>query len=198
MYGQIGSWDEGLSVTFDDKALTWLDAQGTDRHVTVDLDFSPTDGRRDVIVSPVRKGVRGETKTRKVSNRGPSAHSDYDHGATWDWDQVNGQLSRFELCEVKFKPVDDGHTEWLTLSLPLLHLLPWPKLRECSAYDLPREIVRELEARMKSARDAAGDLPPSKWHMLPLPDRLRSAISREAYAGCLRAVIAGEAYAEAA
>lgn len=190
MYGQIGSWDEGLVITFDDQALAWLDAQDTDRYVWPF--FEVVDGQLHVSVIP----GKGPANARRVSNKGRGAHVDYQFAVRWDWKDLKSvTLSRFELVEVKFQP-DGEDAESFSFTLPKLHMLPWPKLRKCEAYDLPTQIVKEMEARMKSAKAAFGDLPPAKWTWVPLPERYRDQLARGVYADCLRAVLAGEKYQE--
>jgi hypothetical protein len=191
MYGQVGSWDEGLSVTFDAKALAWLDAQGTERMISI-----VTEGRQ-VLVCP-DDGVNSQPELRrKVANRGSGSHVDYRDGALFQWDIVQGfDLPRFSLFEVKWLFGNDGY--YLYTELPADHLLPWPKLRECASYDMPKKIVEDLERRMKSAKAAYPDLKPAQWRWEPMPEKFRSMLAKGVYGDCLKAVIAGEDYAEAA
>lgn len=188
MYGQIGSWDEGLTVTFDAKSLAWLDAQDTERMISI-----ITEGLQ-VLICP-DDGVHSQPELRrKVSNRGMGAHSEYRNGATFSWDTVQGfDLPRFSLYEVKWLFGNDGY--YLYAELPAAHLLPWPKLRECASYDVPTKIIQDLEQRMKSAKAAYPDIPPAKWRWEPMPEKFRNMLARGVYGDCLKAVIAGESYA---
>jgi hypothetical protein len=190
MYGQIGSWEEGLAIAMDAGSLKWLDTQGTDRGVCVSV--LPD---RAVAIKPQQH--KRFTNARKIAARGRGAAVDYQDGASFPWEIVNGgslSLPRFELYEVKFDLVEGA----LYASLPADHLLPWPKLRDCAAYDRPTKIVQELERRMCSARDASLGLSPAKWSWVPMPEAFRNELARGVYADCLRAVIDRRPYAKQA
>ena len=188
MYGQVASWDEGLAVTFDEKALAWLDAQGTERMISI-----ITEDRR-VLVCP-DDGVNSQPELRrKVTSAGSRCHVDYRNNALFQWDTVQGfDLPRFSLYEVKWLFGNDGY--YIYTELPADHLLPWPKLRECASYDVPTKIVQDLERRMRSAKEAQPHLKPAQWHWEPMPEKFRDMLAKGVYGACLKAVIAGESYA---
>lgn len=183
MMGQVASWDEGLAISFDCNLLKWLDGWDTDRHISI-----VTEGRTIIICPDDGKDTEPELR-RRVTSRGLGSHSDFRHGATFSWNVVQGDdLPRFALYEARWSPGNGGF--YVYTDLPPDHLLPWPKLRDCASYDVPSQIQRDLVLRMRSARDASLGLAPSKWTMEPLPKKFRDRLPPDAYAACLRQVIA--------
>lgn len=185
-HAQIAAWDEGLAIALDDTALEWLDGWKTDRNVSL-----VTEGRR-VLICPDDGSANADLRMR-VSNRGYGAHSDFRHGTTFMWDKVQGDdLPRFALTELRLLPSNGGR--YLYADIPADHLLPWPKLRDCASYDVPQQLVRDLEMRMRSCRDASPHVAPAKWQWVPMPKKFRDRLAPGVYGDVLRAVIAGVPY----
>mgnify|MGYP000010467457 FL=1 len=190
LYGQIGSWDEGLGIGLDGAAFEWLGRQDTDRHASI---F--TEDRRLYLCPDDGSDMSGGKVLRRIGNRGRGAHSDFRNGAIFEWGQPFlgwKAFPRFANFEVKWHLGNDGL--YLYAELPSDHLLPWPKLRDCASYTMPEQVVLDLEKRMRSARDAFPNLKPAQWTWMPMPKKFRDMLAPGVYGNCLKAVIAGEDY----
>lgn len=172
MRGQIGSWDEGLTLTLEPDGLEWLDSCNCDRRVLIDVDSL----ERSIIVLPDLSGHR-------VSRR--STQNAVLHGVTLDWRFVNSPpLPRFELMPFNLKLTEDIALE---IKLPMDHLLPWPRLRDCARYSATEVACAEIERRMMSAALYYGpNLKPAYWSWTSPPKEIRGFIPRNFWADALR------------
>ncbi len=186
-HAQIAAWDEGLAVNLDTAALEWLDSWNLDRYVSL-----VAEGRR-LLICPDDGSSNADLLRLRISPKGPGAHSDFRNGSIFPWAKVQGDdLPRFALTELRLLPGNNGY--YLYTTIPDDHLLPWPKLRDCASYDVPQQLVRDLEIRMRSCRDASPDITPAKWQWVPMPKKFRDRLAPGVYGDVLRAVIAGVPY----
>lgn len=143
MRGQIGYWhDDDLVVGFDDRMLQWLDAQNTDRRITVHIT-----AERGVIVCPDAGGFA--VYSNSTSNALHNAYRSKRIGVPVRPGMlpvIDTALPRFELSWVDFEDVDG----LLVSSLDPDHLLAWPRLRRCDSYDLADEWREAVVARLAS------------------------------------------------
>ena len=175
MRGQIGSWDECFALTLEPDGLEWLDSCNCDRRVLIDVDRLG----RSIMVMPDPTGFR-------VSHRG--ARNAVLHGVTLAWSHVKGPpLPRFELTTINLEPTDGIALE---ITLPMDHLLSWPRLRDCDSYSASEVACIEVERRMLSAARFYGpNVKPRAWRWNPPPPEARNLIPREFWVQSLNRAI---------